>query len=305
MSDNISPNPTNPKAPETETPETPSATEGGAPEEHVVVANVTIKKVGGPAKSALHGLLWLVCGLWHLLHHLFHAIWHIVKRLLGVSRPLEFVTHSYPNFIWSWPLIVMGYVFWATQDAGWISPVTASWIWLIALGIIFIAMGVDIGLWPFLVLCVVIAFITVCIMYANHVLGWVIFINIGHALKQLKPEVSVDLSFISSLFLSIAYAIMIVNAKLNDCLEMDANCVSLLRFLRRSPNFPRDKCDIYWDFPDMFAMILGLGAGDITVIHENKAYSFTNVPFLWFRLWWIKKILETKQVTNEPGAALT
>ena len=289
------------------TPETPGQ-ETGHGAEHTPETNVTFEKPRvGLIRGVIHAIIWLIYGFGHLLHGALRVIWWAIKRMLGVHRNAEgedeVVVFSYPSLVLAWPLIVLGYFFWITQSAPWFSPEATGWIWLTTLGVIFIALGTDIGIAYLLVIGLVLALVTVCIKYANNLLGWTIFIQIGEAFSRLAPQFSPDLGLAASIFLTILYVIMIINAKVNDRLEMDNNVFSWVKILRKTNSFPRAGRSVNWEFPDIFAMILGLGAGNLEIVYQGHYYYVTNVPFLLFRLHWIKKILEAVQTTVDHATA--
>ncbi|HNR35424.1 MAG TPA: hypothetical protein PKO36_09610 [Candidatus Hydrogenedentes bacterium] len=211
------------------------------------------------------------------------------------------VIYSYPALVYVWPIILLGYLFWITDRFGWLSPKTEAWIYVIVFVIVVLTMGVDVSRNMAVFWIAVIAAVWFFVLWLRGAKGFFLFDHIGHFFTHLQPGYSRDLGFLISLFLSVVYLIMIAAAHLNDKWVFSQNEIVHYAAFRGTTSLGRGAKGVSASYKDAFELAL-LFAGDIEVksAQGNRVMArMKNVPFLWFRMRKIDRILESYAVT--PG----
>lgn len=89
----------------------------------------------------------IICAISRWLSNIVHKKTEERKKEKQERRKHEKVVCSFPNLIYSLPLIIMGFVFWPIDAYGWINSEKLGWIWLITILVTFLAMGLESFSW--------------------------------------------------------------------------------------------------------------------------------------------------------------
>ena len=210
------------------------------------------------------------------------------------------VVYSYPPIIYIWPIILLGFLFWCTDRWGWLSPKTEAWVYAIAMVIVLLTMGLDINRNMAVFWTVVIAMIWFCVLWLRGVKGFIVFDQIGQFFSNLQPTYSPHLGILISIFLGVIYVVVVIGAHINDKWVFSENEIEHYAIFRGSNSLGRGAKGVKASYRDFFEIVLLL-AGDIEVrtAQGNRVLArMKNVPFLWFRMRKIDRILSSIAVTT-------
>lgn len=228
--------------------------------------------------------------------------------LFGV-RKNSVIVHAYSPFIFTWPLIVLGFLFWplvgSHPEVGrhLMSAGTAGWIYIVTAVIVLLTMGIDINrnvtiFWIVLVFALFFG-LTLAEQHGFHLLS-----RVGIALGSLKPAYNVHFGVAMSVLLSIFYAIVVGTAWLNDRWRFIAGEIEHYSFGRSDDSMGRGAKVISTSYPDVLELML-LMAGTITIYNAQKTIvlaRISRVPLLPLRVKLINRLLESVQVTPSQAA---
>ncbi len=224
----------------------------------------------------------------------------VVLKRPGSER---IVIYSYPPLIYIWPVIVLGFLFWFTDKVAGMSPTVEAWIYVITLVVVLLTMGIDVNRNMAVFWMVVIAALSFCVLWLREAKGLVVFDQIGHFFARLEPKYSPELGMITSIFLTVVYAIVVVSARINDKWVFTQNEIEHYAMFRGSSSLGRGAKGVSANYRDFFEMMVLL-AGDVEVrtAQGNRVLArMKNVPFLTLKMRKIDRILASYAVT--PGAA--
>lgn len=213
------------------------------------------------------------------------------------------IVHSYTSFIFTWPLIVLGYLFWPLLGHGMISPVTAGWIYIITAVIVLLTMGIDINR-NVTIFWIVLVFAVFFGLKLAEDRGIHLLSRIGLAMGHLQPTFSAHFGLSLSVLLTAFYAIVIGSAWLNDRWRFVAGEIEHYSFGRSDDSMGRGAKVISTSYPDVLELVLML-AGTITIYNAQKTLvlaKINRVPLLPFRVKKINRLLESVQVTPSQSA---
>jgi hypothetical protein len=213
------------------------------------------------------------------------------------------VLYSYPPIVYIWPVILLGFLFWFTDHFGMLSPKFEAWAYAITVVIVLMTMGLDINRNMAAFWLVVIAAVWFLVLWLRGVKGFVFFDRIGLFFENLQPVYSADLGILISIFLAVIYVIIVVTAHINDKWVFSENEIEHYALFRGSNSLGRGAKGVTASYRDFFEIVLLL-AGDVEVrtAQGNRVLArIKNVPFLWFRMRKIDRILSSIAVTT--GAA--
>ena len=213
------------------------------------------------------------------------------------------VLYSYPPLVYIWPIIVLGFLFWFTDKFGVISPKTEAWVYMITLVVVLLTMGIDVNRNMAVFWTVVIAAMSFCVLWLRGAKGFLLFDHVGQFFAGLKPEYSPHLGMVTSIFLTVIYAIMLVGARINDKWVFTQNEIEHYALFRGTNSLGRGAKGVRATYRDFFELMVLL-AGDIEVrtAQGNRVLArMQNVPFLVLKMRKIDRILASYSVT--PGAA--
>jgi hypothetical protein len=222
--------------------------------------------------------------------------------LFGIRKD-SVIVHSYSPFIFTWPLILLGYLFYPLVNSGWMQPATAGWIYATAMILVLLTMGIDINrnatiFWLVFVLG---SWFGIILLSER---GFTLFGKIGHFMANLKPNWSADMGLATSILMTIFYALVVGNAWLNDRWRFIAGEIEHWSFGRNDDSMGRGAKVISTSYPDFLELLLML-SGTVTIYNAQKTMVLARiprVPLLPFRVKLINRLLESVQVTPAARA---
>ncbi len=222
----------------------------------------------------------------------------------GVRKPgsERIVLYSYPPLVYIWPLIVLGFVFWFT-GTGEVTLKVEAWIYVITLVVVLLTMGIDVNRNMAVFWVVVIAALSFCVLWLRATKGILVFDQIAQLFAKLDPKYSRELGMISSIFLAVIYAIVLIGARINDKWVFTQNEIEHYVMFRGASSLGRGAKGVSATYRDFFELLVLL-AGDVEVrtAQGNRVLArMKNVPFLALKMHKIDRILSSYSVT--PGAA--
>lgn len=210
----------------------------------------------------------------------------------------QIVFHSYPKFLYTWPLILLAVVFPLLGDL--ISPQAEGWTFVITLLTVLMAMGFDLSRNLSISWLVTIVAMVFGILWLKDVQNVIFFSDIGNHLASRNPVVSRDWQYLLGLFGGILYFIMLVNARINQRWRISHNEIEHFAMLSKDDALGRGAKRFITSYPDFLELLL-CGAGTIQIYSAQGGVllrSIPNVPWLVFRSAKISRILEATEVTS-------
>jgi hypothetical protein len=225
----------------------------------------------------------------------------IIEKVTG-QRPgaARVVLYSYPELVYSWPVILLGFALWFTDRFGWLSPKTEAWIYAIAFVVVLLTMGTDVSRNMAVFWIAVIAAVSFLILWLRGAKGILFFDKIGQFLADLAPSYSADFGMMISMFLLVIYVIMLAAARINDKWVFSQNEIEHYVFFRGTSSLGRGAKGVSASYNDFFELALLL-AGDVEVrtAQGNRVLArMRNVPFLFLRMRKIDRILASYATTT-------
>src|SRR5262245_56388778 len=55
----------------------------------------------------------------------------------------EIIFHAYPELLYSWPLIFLGYLFYMIDGMSWVNPKVEAWLYITVAATVLLTMGID------------------------------------------------------------------------------------------------------------------------------------------------------------------
>ena len=218
------------------------------------------------------------------------------KKKLASSITL----HSFPKLVFTWPLILLGFIFYALQSVGWGSEILYGWIYLSVLGIVMMTVAIDMGR-NLVIFCLVLgSLIWVGVLYLQDAKGWMIFGVFADYIGQLEPVLSADAYLVSAIVLLILYFIMLVMVALDHRWRITYNEIEHYSFGRRDTGVARGAKTAVAGYSDVLEVLLGL-SGSLKIFDsrgEKVILEIENILFLPFRMKTISRILEATSITS-------
>lgn len=218
--------------------------------------------------------------------------------LFGLRREAVIV-HSYSPFIFTWPLILLGYLFYPAVGQQWMSAEMAGWIYVTALIIVLLTMGIDINrnVTIFWIVFVMGSWFGIILLNQK---GIRLFSSMGQFMAHLKPTWSPDMGLAMSILMTIFYGLVVGNAWLNDRWRFIHGEIEHWAFGRNDDSMGRGAKVISTSYPDTLELLLLL-SGTITIYNAQKTIVLARiprVPLLPFRVKAINRLLEAVPVTS-------
>lgn len=216
-----------------------------------------------------------------------------------VPHQVTFV--SYPKLLFTWPLILAGFVMYPL--AGALHPdllSTLGWIYIIIAVLVTMTLGVDVhrnqaAFW------VILAFaIWILGLWLQDVKGITVFGNIYRFFKSLNVQYDRGFGLALSIILGVPFLIMLLWARFNDRWRITHNEFEHHSFGRMDDSLGRGAKSIRCEFPDVFELILGM-AGTLIVYNATGQKELRRIPHVMFLPLVrskLTKILETTSVTT-------
>ncbi len=211
------------------------------------------------------------------------------------------VIYSYPPFLFSWPLIVFGLLLAGLQSLGWLGPNVVAWTYIVILGLVMVAMGVDLGRNSSIFCLALFVGLWFFILWLQAAKNVMFFSDLKHFIDGLKLEIAPVTMVVISVLLAIIYLIMGVMAFFNDRWRLTHNEIEHRTFGHKDIALGRGAKGVTASYPDVLELLICFAG----TLHVNSAsggkelLAIKNVPFLFFRYKKISHILETTSVT--PG----
>jgi hypothetical protein len=225
------------------------------------------------------------------------------KAVLKKPADDRVVLYSYPPLIYVWPLIALGFLFWFTGRFAGLHPRAEAWIYIITTVLVLLTIGIDVNRNMAVFWLIVISAMAFCVLWLRDAKGFIVFDHIGRFFRGLEPGYSAELGMITSIFLSVIYAIVLIGARINDKWVFTQNEIEHYVVFRGSSSLGRGAKGVKATYRDFFELMVLL-AGDVEVrtAQGNRVLArITNVPFLMFKMRKIDRILSSIAVT--AGAA--
>lgn len=204
----------------------------------------------------------------------------------------DIILHSCPPFIYSWPLILMGYVlgiagaFNAISAANWASPLYYSVLLLVLL------IGVPLTLWQCVFVGLALLFSWMNIPLVSDLCG-LFFYHSG----QVDPVMAFEVSN----GMLVVYLFVLVYLWCNHYRVTSAAIIEH-RFGERDVATARIGKQLRAEYPSVLKVLLGFGAGDLLVRDTNGdrlLLRIPDVPFLYFRFEQIERKLKAYPVADD------
>jgi len=212
----------------------------------------------------------------------------------------EVTFYTYPKFIFTWPLIAMGFLLWLPAHYGWMSLEALAWIWGLTLILVVVTMGLDLNRNYTMFWLVVLAALWLMVLWLGEK-GVTLFVDVYHFFCNLNPHYSANLGLMVSIPLLVFYAIMWLWTRLNCKWRITHNEFEHYQFGRMDDSLARGAKRIRTSYPDFFELIVCL-AGDLVIYDstgKRMIRRIEHVPLLPWLKRRINSILETTAVTTE------
>ena len=216
------------------------------------------------------------------------------KKSKDGERPHEIVFYTYPKFLFTWPVILLGYILWpihativktgtpgeaaeaaAAASTGGAAEVLA-WIWILVLLITVLTIGIDIGRNAMAFWVVVIA--------ATWILGMLLkekqFTIVGDIYKFFaRLDASYDRGFglVISIWLTIPYVLMFIWSRINDKWRFTHNEFEHRAFGKVDWSAARAAKTVRTSYPDLLEAIICL-AGDLIIYDARGSKIIRRIP---------------------------
>jgi len=213
----------------------------------------------------------------------------------------QVVIHSYPKYLYAWPLVLVAAVFALLGDKlnPVIGPVCEGWIFLGTLILVLMAIGFDLSRNLTISWAITIVAGVFCVLWLKDSKHVNLFSDIGHHLATRTPSVSRDWQYLFAVFGGALYLIMFINARINQRWRIGRNEIEHFAMLSKDDSLGRGAKRIITSYPDFLELLL-CGAGTIQIYSAQGGVllrSIPNVPLLFFRSATISRILEATEVS--------
>src|SRR3989339_127155 len=199
------------------------------------------------------------------------------------QTPKSVTFYYYPKFIFAWPLIVAGVLFWLLYFAiGSKADTTLGWIYQSILIIVVATLGIDLRFRHMLV-CLVLVLLLVVSLVALNLAGVDIYTGPFVILKLCNPYFDAGGALFVSIVLAILYILMYWWVHLFQKVHIDEGGEVIVSIYGESDiTFLADNRVVNVDFPDVLERIMvpGTGALIITDRMSGKTLRLENIPRL-------------------------
>jgi hypothetical protein len=212
----------------------------------------------------------------------------------------EVTFYTYPNLVFTWPIILLGYILWPIDKVGWVYPEVLAWFWGITLLLVVITMGVDLNRNYSIFWLVVVLGSWVLVLWLRDTKGFTLFGHIYRFFADLDPVYSRNLGLIVSIPLTILWIIMWVWTRLNSKWRITHNEMEHFQFGRMDDSLARGAKRIRTTYPDLFELLICM-AGDLEIydaVGNRLLRRIQHVPLLPFVNKKISILLESTAVTS-------
>lgn len=217
----------------------------------------------------------------------------------GKKGANEVIIHSCPEFIYFWPLVPLGLLFYSLSSYGLVGSETMAWIYINVFLICALTVGVDMGRNASLFTLIATALLWFFGTWLRDKQGIPLIDQIFGFFHSLTPQYSADFGLAVSLGLGVIFAVILVKVAVDERYRFTNNEIEHIVFGMRDDSIARGAKRIKVIYTDILELLL-CGAGTVEVYSaQGKQLLATvkNVPFLVFRAKKISHILESMAVT--------
>lgn len=220
----------------------------------------------------------------------------------------EVVFYSYPKLLFIWPLLLVGPLFWFLAAPG-ASPAlleVLGWVYLLAVVLVILTIGVDFERNIAFFWAVVILLFYFLGLWLSEKSGFTLFGNLFRLFAGLDVSYSRGLGMAASLLLGLPYAVMLVWARLQHRWRITHNEFERFSWGRADDSLARGAKRVRSTYPDLLELLL-CGSGTLVVYSatgRTELVRIRNVPLLPLKRRRIDKILEQTAVTATPDSVL-
>ena len=213
----------------------------------------------------------------------------------------QFAFHQYPLFVFTWLLILTGFVLYPIATHGWVHTETLAWIWGVVLIVTLFALGIDLNRDHVIFTAVLVALLAAIVKIFRY-RGSHFFERIHDFFADLDPQYSPTLALMISIILSVAYIIMLIKARLDSKWVARHNTLDHESWGRADDSLARGAKRTRTSYPDAFQFLLGM-SGTLHVYDANGNRELRRIENVLF-LPWVKRrvdhLWESTQVAMAP-----
>lgn len=216
------------------------------------------------------------------------------------KMPDSITVYSYPQFVFSWPIIVFGIILAGLQHMDWISPNAAAWTYIVITCVVMLTMGIDLSRNASIFCLVLFVAAWLGILWLQDAKHVMFFSKVGQYIAALDLSISSQAMVTTSCILACIYIAMIFLAFLNDRWRITHNEIEHSTFGHKEDATGRGAKRVLAVYPDILELLICL-AGTIEVYSATgtqKLVTIKNIPFLPFRMKKISRILESSAVNE-------
>lgn len=235
-------------------------------------------------------------GIVHCAQSGCRAIMYIGSLPFRKHSDEELVFHSYPPFLFVWPVIVTGILFWWFRS--WTDGSEyAGWFYITTMFISLLTMGVDLSRNESVFAVLVIALIGACSGWFDAVQGIPVMGNIIGYFRHLDVHYNAAGGYSLSIILGIVFLIMRGKVTLDDRWRISHNQIEHVVKATRDGDTARGAKGIVFDFPDILELLIA-GSGTIHVLTAQGApqMKIGHVPGLFWKRKKIQRLFNAIQV---------
>lgn len=211
----------------------------------------------------------------------------------------QIVFYTYPPLLFAWPLILVGFLLYPLVGWGVLGTEVAGWVYVATLVLVTLTMGVDLNREK-TVIWVLIVGVLAALCWVAALKDFPVASHIVRFLAGFQPQYSVGLGLGVSLFLSVAYLLMLVWSRVNDKWVFSHNEFEHISFGRTDESLARGAKTVrseYLDFLELFVCLAGtLHIYDAT--GQRCLKTIPHVPFLPFLRRRIDRFMERTAVVG-------
>lgn len=196
---------------------------------------------------------------------------------------------SYPKLLFTWPLILTGFILWPIM--GWFPPTeaggpspwaeTISWLYLGLMFLVFMTLGVDVDRNQAIFWIVTVLLIWIGSAYLESVKSIPLLGAVFAWFDSLDIYYDRNFGLALSIVLLIPFLVMLAWAWLDDRWRITHNEFEHYSFGRMDDSLGRGAKTIRTSYPDVFEMLLGL-AGTLIVYNATGTKELRRIPHVMF-----------------------
>ncbi len=216
------------------------------------------------------------------------------------KMPDSVVIYSYPQFVFSWPLIVFGFLLAGLQSLEWLAPSTVAWTYIAILSLVMVAMGIDLGRNSSIFCLVLFVGSWFFILWLQAAKDIMFFARLAEFIESLELSISSRTMVVISIILAIIYIVMMAMAFVNDRWRFTHNEIEHRTFGHKDSALGRGAKGVTASWPDVLELLI-CASGTLHVRSASggkELLTIKNVPLLFFRYKKISHILETTSITQ-------